>query len=72
MPKNRDLTMLRTDSKRFLIALADSELEPKDLAEKAGVSPTIVYAARKGIYIKPIYLGKLARALDKKVEDLII
>ena len=72
MPKPRDLSMLQVNTRSFLLAMAESELEPKKLAEIAGVSPNIVYAARKGCYIKPCYLGKIAKAMNVKVIDLIV
>ena len=53
MPLPKDKTMLRVDSVKFNIALANAELEPK------------------GCYIKPIYLGKISKALGVKVADLI-
>lgn len=71
MPLPKDKTMLRVDSVKFNIALANAELEPKSLAVKAGVSNNVVYTARKGCYIKPIYLGKISKALGVKVTDLI-
>ena len=71
MPLPKDKTMLRVDSVKFNIALANAELEPKGLAVKAGVSNIVVYTARKGCYIKPIYLGKISKALGVKVADLI-
>lgn len=71
MPPPRDLTMLRADSHKFLVAMAKMEMEPMELAEKADVSRNIVYAMRKGCFIKPKYFGKVARALGVEVEDLI-
>ncbi len=71
MPPAKDLTMLKADSKKFLIAMARKELEPIDLAELAGVSRNIVYAMRKGCYTKPKYFGLVAKALEVDVRDLI-
>ena len=53
------------------LALANAELDPKTLADKAGVTKNIVYTARRGCYVKPIYLGKIAKALGVDVESLI-
>ena len=55
MPLPKDKTMLRVDSVKFNIALANAELEPKSLAVKAGVSNNVVYTARKGCYITVSY-----------------
>lgn len=71
MPVPRDTTMLKPDSRKMLIAMAEAELEPKELAAKSGVSVNIVYIARRGYYVKPCYLGKISRALGVKVSDLI-
>lgn len=57
MPASRDLTMLRPDSLKMLLAMAEAEMEPKDLAAKSGVPVNIVYIARRGYYVKPVYLG---------------
>ena len=46
MPLPKDKTMLRVDSVKFNIALANAELEPKSLAVKAGVSNNVVYTVR--------------------------
>lgn len=71
MPVPRDTTMLKPDSKKFLIAMAEAETEPRELAEKAGVPVNIVYIARRGYYVKPIYLGKISKILGVSVADLV-
>lgn len=71
MPIQKDLTMLQVDSLKFNIALANAELGPKTLSEKSGVQRNIIYAARKGCYVKPLYLGKMCRILGVKVTDII-
>ena len=68
----KDTTMLKPDSRKVLIAMAEAELEPKELAEAAGVSVNIVYIARRGFYVKPCYLGKISKALGVKVSDLVM
>lgn len=70
MPPSRDRTMLKINSREFLLAMAKLELEPKELAEKAGVSANVVYKARRGCYVKPKYIGKIAKALNMKVEAI--
>lgn len=63
--------MLKPDSKKMLVAMAEAELQPKELAAKSGVPVNIVYIARRGYYVKPIYLGKISKVLQVKVADLI-
>lgn len=71
MPVPKDTTMLKPNSTKFLVAMAEAELEPKELAEKSGVPVNIVYTMRRGCYTKPVYLGKISKALGVKVSDLI-
>lgn len=71
MPVQRDETMLKPDSRKVLIAMAEAEMEPAELAEAAGIPKNIVYTIRRGFYTKPKYIGAVARALQVKVADLI-
>ena len=71
MPAARDTTMLKPDSKKVLIAMAEMQMEPMDLAKEAKISNNIVYSLRRGFYTKPKYMGAVARALNVKVTDLI-
>lgn len=71
MPVPKDTTMLKPDSRKVLIAMAEAELEPKELAEKSGVPVNIVYTLRRGYYVKPCYLGKISKILGVPVVDLI-
>ncbi|MFG6321996.1 MAG: helix-turn-helix transcriptional regulator [Lachnospiraceae bacterium] len=71
MPAARDTTMLKPDSHKVLMAMAELEYDPADLAEAAGVSKNIVYSMRRGFYTKPKYVGKIAKALNVRVADLV-
>lgn len=71
MPALRDTTMLKPDSRKFLIAMANAMIDPIQLAEKAGISINIVYIMRRGFYTKPKYLGAAAKALNVNVTDLL-
>lgn len=71
MAVSKDTTMLKPDSRKMLLAMAEAELDPKELAEKSGVSVNIVYIARRGYYVKPVYMGKISKALGVSVADLI-
>ena len=61
MPAQRDETMLKPDSRKVLIAMAEAEMEPAELAEAAGIPKNIVYTIRRGFYTKPKYIGAVAR-----------
>lgn len=63
--------LLKPDSQKFLIAMAEAELSPVELATKAGISVNFVYSMRRGKYTKPKYLGACCRVLSIKVEDIV-
>lgn len=67
----KDKTMLKPDSRKVLIAMAEAGYEPVELATEAGISKNIVYSMRRGFYTKPKYVGAVARALHVKVIDLL-
>lgn len=71
MPAPKDQTMLRLNSQKVLMAMAVAEMEPADLAQAAGVPKNIVYTMRRGFYTKPKYVGKVAKALNVNVSDLV-
>ena len=71
MPPSRDYSMLTVNTKAFSIAMAKAEILPKELAAKAGVSEGIVYSMRRGCLTKPVYIGKVCKALNVKVEDMV-
>lgn len=71
MSAAKNTVMLKPDSKKMLVAMAEAELQPKELAAKSGVPVNIVYIARRGYYVKPVYLGKISKVLQVKVADLI-
>ena len=71
MAAAKDTVMLKPDSRKMLVAMAEAELQPKELAAKSGVPVNIVYIARRGYYVKPVYLGRISKALGVSVADLI-
>ncbi len=71
MSVSKDTVMLKPDSRKVLIAMAEAEMEPTELAQAAGIPRNIVYTIRRGFYCKPKYLGAVARALSVNVTDLI-
>lgn len=58
---------------KFKLAIANALITTTDLAEKANVSRTLISNIVNGkkSEVQPATVGKLARALDIKVEDLI-
>ena len=67
----RDTTMLKPNSRKILIAMAAAEMEPKEVSKESGVPVNIIYTIRRGFYVKPKYIGAVARALHVTVADLI-
>ena len=45
MAAAKNTVMLKPDSRKMLIAMAEAELQPKELAVKSGVPVNIVYIA---------------------------
>lgn len=52
-------------------AMVASCMSPQEIADKAGVSVSIVYRVRKGYMVKMERFGKVCRALGLKPEDAI-
>lgn len=67
----KNTVMLKPDSHKMLVAMAEAELEPKELAEKSGVPVNIIYTMRRGFYCKPKYIGAVSKILGVKVADLV-
>ena len=65
--------MISINRTKFLLALTNTQLTSKQIAEKAGVSRVIIskVANNKQSTMRPQTLGKIARALNVKPEDLI-
>lgn len=71
MPTKKDLTMLKADCFKLNIAMAENELEPMDLAERAGLPVNLIHTMRKGCYVKPKYFGAVSKALGVSVESIV-
>lgn len=71
MPQARDDSMLRADPQKLLIAIGNAGMDLKELAEKSGVPYSIICLMRRGYHMKPWKLGKVCKALDVKVEDIV-
>lgn len=62
---------MKTDSRKVLMAVANACLDPKDVAVAAGVSYPVVQRAIKGQELKLSSIGKIARAIGVRVEELV-
>lgn len=62
---------LKLDATKLNIAMANACLNPYDLCEKAEINYSSFKRILNGIGIKPKTVGKIAKALNCKVEDLI-
>lgn len=71
MPQARDDSMLRADPQKLLIAIGNAGMDLKELSEKSGVPYSIICLMRRGRLMKPWKLGKVCKALDVKVEDIV-
>lgn len=64
--------IMKLDSQKLLIEMANACITITELAEKANVSrPALTKYATGKSNPKPVTLGKIAKALGIKVEDLI-
>lgn len=63
--------MLKPNGERLKLEMARSCLTAKELAQKAGVSPGVIYRMQKGYLIRPVYLWKVAKALAIDAEALV-
>lgn len=59
------------DNKKFLVVLAERGLSMNELAKKANLSRQRVNVILNSKKITPVVAGKLARALNVSVEEII-
>lgn len=65
-------TEVKYDVRKIVLERANQGLSPKELAKKAGLSKNVVYNMERGTTTPKIHtVGKIARALGKRVEDFI-
>lgn len=62
---------MRINKNALDIIVAERCLQYKEVAEKAGISTNCIYGATKN-NVTPITVGKIAKALDVPVQDIII
>lgn len=71
MPKARDESMLRANKDKLLVAIGNAGMDLKELSEASGVPYSIICLMRRGRLMKPWKLGKVCKALDVRVEDIV-
>lgn len=61
---------MKISKKKFECALARTLINPQHLAKKAGLSYPVICRALNGFDIKPLSVGKIARALGVDPEEI--
>lgn len=62
---------MKISKKKFECALARTLINPQHLAKKAGLSYPVICRALNGSDIKPLSVGKIARALGVDPADIV-
>ena len=62
---------MQFDTRKFLLSVARAEILESDLADKAGVSRAAIHKAKTNGRAKPATIGKLAKALNVDVTEII-
>ena len=62
---------MRISERKVALAMAEKSFNQMQLAEKAGISRQTLSAVLNGRNCRPVLLGKIAIALDKKPEEII-
>ncbi len=71
MPKKRDISMLKVNKQKFLIAIGNAGKTLQELSEESKVGYSTICQMRRGLYMKPWKLGKVCKALGVRVEDVV-
>lgn len=72
MRNYKDIVYLRPDTTAIAIFMAEKTWNCKQLSEASGVGISLVYSLRRGCLTKPHHMGKIAKALECNVRDIII
>lgn len=59
------------DAKKINLAMANACLDPYEFCKQANIHYSSYLRVSKGESVKPATAGKIAKALDVKVEDLM-
>ncbi|MDF2951749.1 MAG: family transcriptional regulator [Anaerocolumna sp.] len=62
---------LKLNVTKLLIAIGEQQMSIQELAEKSGVSRNTISAIKAGKTCRPDVAGKIARALQKPLAELI-
>ena len=71
MPRKRDITMLKVNKQKFLIAIGNAGKTLQELSEESKVGYSTICQMRRGLYMKPWKIGKVCKSLGVKVEDVV-
>ena len=64
-------TLVKIDKKKLLLVMANNIMSFPDLGEKANVNPRTLYGLKAGKPVTIKTIGKIAKALDVTVENII-
>lgn len=64
-------TLVNIDRKKLLLVMANNVMSFPDLGKKASISPRTLYGLKAGKSVTIKTVGKIAKALDVTVENLI-
>ncbi|MBO5409469.1 MAG: helix-turn-helix transcriptional regulator [Clostridia bacterium] len=62
---------MKIDNQKFEIAIANACMTFSDLSKKSGISLFTISRMQGDVKIRPETIGKIAKALNVKVEELI-
>lgn len=64
-------TLVKIDKKKLLLVMANNVMSFPDLGEKANVNPRTLYGLKAGKPVTIKTIGRIAKALDVSVENII-
>lgn len=62
---------MKINVKKMLIALGEQEMSIQELSKRSGISRTTISAIKAGKTCRPDIAGKIAKAINKPLVDLI-
>lgn len=72
MKNYKDIVYLKPDTMAIAVLMAEHELDCKTLADISNVGISIIYSMRRGCLTRPLHVGKVAKALNCNVKDIVI
>lgn len=64
-------TLVKIDKKKLLLVMANNIMSFPDLGKKANVNPRTLYGLKAGKPVTIKTIGKIAKALDVRAENII-